>query len=132
MFFEKGLHLDSRVEAGLHLSGDPVQLRQVLEILLDNAWKYSSPGGLTLVSLRRQGKSKCLLTVENQGDALSPEERENVFKRFYRADGARSRTGSFGLGLSIAQSIVARHKGRIWAESGDGVNRFLVELPCVR
>ena len=132
VFFEKGLHLDSRVEAGLHLSGDPVQLRQVLEILLDNAWKYSSPGGLTLVSLRRQGKSKCLLTVENQGDALSPEERKNVFKRFYRADGARSRTGSFGLGLSIAQSIVARHKGRIWAESGDGVNRFLVELPMGR
>lgn len=132
VFFEKGLRLDSQVEPGLRLSGDPVQLRQVLDILLDNAQKYSSPGGQTLVSLRRQGKGKCLLTVENQGDALSPEERKNVFKRFYRADGARSRTGSFGLGLSIAQSIVLRHGGRIWAESGDGVNRFLVELPGLR
>lgn len=66
------------------------------------------------------------------GRRLSPEERKNVFKRFYRADGARAGTGRLGLGLSIAQSIVARHKGRIWAESGDGVNRFLVELPMGR
>lgn len=131
VFFEKGLHLDSRVEAGLHLSGDPVQLRQVLEILLDNAWKYSSPGGLTLVSLRRQGKSKCLLTVENQGDALSPEERKNVFKRFYRPMEPGAGPGALDWPVH-RQSIVARHKGRIWAESGDGVNRFLVELPMGR
>jgi signal transduction histidine kinase len=70
-----------------------------------------------------------LLEVANEGEVITPQEAKNIFKRFYRGDQARSRTGSFGLGLSIAQEIVQRHKGKIWVESGDGINRFYVELP---
>ena len=67
--------------------------------------------------------------VSNPGEPLSKKERKDIFKRFYRADKARGRDGGFGLGLSIAQSIVEQHHGRIWAESGGGLNTFCVELP---
>lgn len=64
------------------------------------------------------------------GAPLSPEELRDIFKRFYRADRARAMDHSYGLGLSIARSIVARHGGRIWAESREGGNVFFVELPA--
>ena len=56
------------------------------------------------------------------------EELKKIFQRFYRMDKARSRDGSFGLGLSIAESIVAQHKGKLWAESKNGQNTFTVDL----
>ena len=67
--------------------------------------------------------------VENRADPLSPQELEDIFKRFYRTDRARSRDGSFGLGLPIAKQIVSAHRGRIWAESREGRVRFYIELP---
>ena len=54
---------------------------------------------------------------------------KNIFKRFYRSDTAHTQRGSYGLGLSIAQNIILRHRGRIWAESKSGRNTFFVELP---
>ena len=131
VFFEQGLTLHTQLEEGVTVHGQAEALRQVVEILLDNAQKYARPGGSAWVTLRRCGRSRCLLTVADQGEPLSPEELRRIFERFYRGDRARSRTGSFGLGLSIAQRIVGRHRGRIWAESAGGVNRFHVELPCI-
>ena len=66
--------------------------------------------------------------VADEGKEISPKDLQHLFKRFYRADQARSRTGSFGLGLSIAESIVLRHKGKIWAESSRNINTFFVEF----
>ena len=102
---------------------------QVVDILLDNAQKYGSEHGNTWVSLKRQGTKHCLLTVANEGTPLSARERKDIFKRFYRADTARERTGSYGLGLSIAEGIVKAHKGKIWAESKDGTNTFFAQFP---
>lgn len=130
IFFEKGLRLDGEIEGGIQVNGDGAQLRQVLEVLLDNAQKYAKPGGMTWVRLKRRGKNRCILCVADEGEPIPPEELSNIFKRFYRADPARSRNGSFGLGLSIAESIVKQHKGKIWAQSRQGVNSFYVELPC--
>lgn len=130
LFFERGLTLETRIDSGIQLSGEEAALRQVLEILLDNARKYSRPGGAVQVCLRRHGKERCLLTVSNQGPPIPPDQLDQIFQRFYRADPARSRDGGFGLGLSIARSLVARHRGTIWAESSDGWNCFLAELPC--
>ncbi len=129
LYFEQGLELKTDIEPGINISGDPAQLRQSVEILLDNARKYSSPDSQIRLSLRRQGNSRCLLTVADQGDELSPQELKDIFKRFYRSDKARAMDRSYGLGLPIAESIVKNHGGRIWAESKSGTNSFFIELP---
>ena len=128
LYEEKGQTLQSRIPEGLTLQGSQQHLYQVMDILLDNALKYSVPGGHTNAELKRIGHS-CLLTVANTGEPISREDLTNIFKRFYRVDKARSLNGSYGLGLSIAQSIVEAHKGIIWAESDNGYNTFFVQLP---
>ena len=70
--------------------------------------------------------------VNNTGEAIPPEDLEHIFERFYRADKSRARKeGGYGLGLSIADNIVRRHRGRISCESTkkDGTT-FTVTLPC--
>ena len=129
VFFEQGLELFSQIEDGITVHGDAGRLKEVLEILLDNARKYTQPPGTVSVRLERRGHHRCRLTVSNPGPPLSETEQKDIFKRFYRVDPARSRDGSFGLGLSIAQRITEEHHGRIWAGSGGGYNRFIVELP---
>jgi len=132
IFFEKGLSLSGEIGKGIVMRGSEAELIHLLEILLDNAQKYSAPGGAVWVRLAKNGPGHCLLAVSSPGEPLSPEARRDVFKRFYRADEARSRDGSYGLGLSIAEAVVKRHRGRIWADSGEGRNTFLVQLPTIR
>lgn len=127
VYFEKSLLLESEIQEGIRVKGSQAHLRQVLDILLDNASKYSAPNGTVQVKLQRQG-NHCLLSVANPGDAISREDLKNIFKRFYRIDKARAMNHSYGLGLSIADSIVKEHGGRIWAESDGGINTFYVQL----
>lgn len=131
VFYENGLKLSVQIDNGIKVSGEEDLLYQLVNVLLDNARKYSFASGATWVTLRKEGRKRCLLIVANEGKNISPEEAKNIFKRFYRGDQARSRTGSFGLGLSIAESVVEKHKGRIWVKSSDGINYFYVELPCL-
>ena len=127
VFFEKGLTLTSDIVPEVTVLGSGQHLRQVVDILLDNAQKYSDvPGEVTAV-LTRQG-SRCRLSVSNPGPALSKEELRSIFERFYRVDSAHTQRGSYGLGLSIARNIVTHHHGRIWAESKEGRVTFTVEL----
>lgn len=126
LFFERGQTLDSRIDGALRISGSPRHLRQVLTILLDNAMSYSPEAAAIRVALTRQG-ANALLTVSNPG-SLSREECRSIFRRFYRADPARTAGGS-GLGLAIAQAIVTDHGGKIWAESRDGSVTLSVTLP---
>ena len=127
VYFENTLVLESDVEENLEVRGSYTHLRQVLDILLDNAAKYSVPGSCIRVRLCRQG-SHCLLSVSNPGETISREDLKNIFKRFYRIDKARAMNQSYGLGLSIADSIIREHRGKIWAESENGVNTFWVQL----
>ncbi|MBR2309326.1 MAG: HAMP domain-containing histidine kinase [Oscillospiraceae bacterium] len=129
VFFERGLLLESDISEDIQINGNAGQLRQVLEIFLDNAAKYSAKG-IVRVQLRRQGRGHCLLTVANPGEPIDQKDLKRIFERFYRADEARSRTGSFGLGLPIARTIVEEHKGKIWAVSNETGNCFCVSLPC--
>lgn len=129
VYFEKGLTLTEQIADGISMRGSEQHIRQVIEILLDNAQKYAAPHGTVTVALKHTGKGRCLLSVANPGPALSPQQLRSIFKRFYRADEARSRDGSYGLGLSIAEAVVRQHRGRIWAESADGCNKFFVSLP---
>ena len=126
--FERGLTLQTELEADIMVSGDRRQLSQLVEIYLDNARKYAS-GGTVTVRLSRCGKNRCRLSVSNEGEAIAPQALRQIFDRFSRADAARTRDGSFGLGLSIAQAIAQTHGGSVWAESETGVNTFFAELP---
>lgn len=128
LFFEQNLMLSAGIEPDIHIKGNPEHLTQLVGILLDNARKYSSPAGATRLTLKSAGKSRCVLEVANQGDAIPPEEREAIFKRFYRADKARTMNESYGLGLAIARQISEEHGGRITADSRNGENIFTVEL----
>lgn len=129
LFFEKGLTLAEDITDGISIHGSPQHLKQVVEILLDNAQKYSAPQGTVQVTLQKSGAHHCLLSVSDPGDPIRPEDLKKIFQRFYRIDEARAMNHSYGLGLSIAENIVKNHKGRIWAESAEGINTFRVELP---
>lgn len=131
LFFEKGMELVSSVEQGISLRGSRDHLQQVVDILLDNAVKYGDPEKKAEVCLQRQGNSVSL-RVSTSGEAISREDLKRIFRRFYRIDQARSMNHSYGLGLSIAQSIVEEHRGKIWAESKNGINDFKVLLPGLK
>lgn len=132
VFVDKGLLLDSQIEPDINIQGNEQALQQVVDILLDNAQKYSTPGGVTTVQLSNYKPTKCRLRVSNPGTEIPSEDLKKIFQRFYRMDKARSRDGSFGLGLSVAESLVIQHKGKIWAESHNGINTFTIELPTKR
>ena len=128
LYEEKELGLRCAIDEGICLHGSEQHLYQVLDVLLDNAMKYSSPHGMVSVDLT-QSSRHCTLAVASPGEPISREDLKKIFKRFYRADKARAMNGSYGLGLSIAESVVEAHKGKIWAESEGGNNTFYVRLP---
>jgi heavy metal sensor kinase len=120
----------------LPVMGDENALRRVIDILLDNALKYSlSPGKVTLSALKRGDENvkngSIVITVEDSGIGIAPEDQSRIFERFYRVDKARSRElGGAGLGLAIAQWIVQVHKGSITLQSELGRGSvFQVEIP---
>ena len=129
VFFEQDLWLDSLLTPGITVSGDGPKLKQVLDILLDNARKYAAPGQVC-IRLHPHPKG-CLFSIRTPGQPISREDLTKIFHRFYRTDAARSRDGSYGLGLSIAQHIVQSHGGKIWAESSEGGNTFFIQLPVI-
>ncbi len=131
VLFEKGLTFENEIEPNISINGSSQRLNQLLDILLDNAQKYASEEGRVYVKLSRTGHNKCRLEVSDTGKPLSHEELKNIFKRFYRADRARTTGEGFGLGLSIAQQIAEEHHGKIWAESKDGLNSFYVEFAAL-
>ena len=128
LYKEKQMGLRCAIRDGVSINGSEQHLYQVMDVLLDNALKYSTPKGMVSVDLTTSGRS-CILSVASPGEPMSKEELKSIFKRFYRADKARAMNGSYGLGLSIAESIVEAHKGKIWAESENGYNTFYVQLP---
>ncbi len=123
--FEEQIHLPQ-----LPLMGDEAALRRVLNILLDNAFKYTPPPGKVI--LRAEEKNgRAIISVEDTGIGIARDEQAKIFERFYRADKARSRElGGTGLGLAIAQWIVQLHKGSISVESEPhNGSSFRIELP---
>ncbi len=112
--------------------GDRGMLRRALSNLLDNALRFTPPGGEVRVTLAEDGRA-VTMAVQNTGEGIPAQQLSKLFDRFYRADPAR-REGSSehaGLGLAITQSIVRAHGGRIFCESAAGVTRFVIELPRV-
>ncbi|MCZ8517414.1 ATP-binding protein [Paenibacillus filicis] len=107
---------------------DVDKMIRVFENLLGNAVKYSPKPGAVSVGMARE-RGQVIIRISNKADALTRDELEQLFDRFYRVDSARtSETGGSGLGLAIAKSIVDSHGGRIWAESDNGEIHFYVQL----
>ena len=129
LYFERGLLLETELEPGIRVQGNEQVLRQCMDILLDNAQKYSDPGTVH-VRLGRNGR-QAELTVTNPSPELGREECRSIFKRFYRRDTARTAVGSYGLGLAIAEGIVERHRGKISCDWESGEIRFTILIPLL-
>ena len=129
---------DRRIEisapATLQVHADRDRLDQVLSNLLENAVKYSPDGGPVQVSVEGRG-AEIEIRVTDTGIGIPAEHRENVFERFYQADGdaGRRRFGGLGLGLYISRAIVDAHGGRIWAAANreGGGSIFAFRIPRV-
>src|SRR5713226_1420207 len=132
----EGLRFAESITASeVPIDGDETVLHQLLNILLDNAVKYTPPGGRIDLSLDQraltQQDHKAVLTVVDSGIGIAVEDQTKIFERFYRADEARSsELEGAGLGLAIALWIVQQHRGSIGVQSSPGKGSvFVVELP---
>ena len=127
---ERGLTLEGRIEPGLHVLGDPDQLRLLVLNLLDNAVKFTPPGRRIRIVLEEQ-PGRARLQVHDEGPGVAAEDRPFIFDRFYRSRTTRS-TGSAtgGLGLSVVRWVAERHGGevRLLETAGPGAT-FEVVLP---
>lgn len=128
--FESGKELLMNIEPDLMYNGEEARLQQVVVILLDNALKHAPIHTKIEINLHQVG-STYHLEVSNEGEGIPPEHLHKIFERFYRVDSSRAReTGGYGLGLSIAKSIIDQHQGSISATSTlNGVTTFRVTLP---
>lgn len=120
-----------RVEPMLSMKGNERSIGHLVNILLDNALKYSPENGTVWISLEKNNRL-LRLEVYNTTEAPLPEEVNLIFERFYRADISRnSRIGGHGIGLSVAKAIVTAHGGKIQAGTQDGHSLMItVTLPA--
>lgn len=129
--FEKGIIIDSNITKGIDVKGNSAQLKQLVSILLDNAIRHSKGQGKIHLSLTKQ-HNFAFLSVINKSDEIPPQQREQIFERFYRVDTARNGDDKhYGLGLAIAKAIATSHKGNINVECFDGFIKFTVQIPTV-
>ncbi|HYY29713.1 MAG TPA: ATP-binding protein [Chthoniobacterales bacterium] len=126
----KGLKLNFELEAGEYkVHGDPTRLKQVFWNLINNATKFSAPGGQITMRSSNPSRNWIRLEVIDSGIGIASDALPKIFDAFEQAVGADS--GGLGLGLAISKSIVETHKGRISAFS-TGKNhgaKFVIELP---
>lgn len=130
IFRKNSLSVDAAGLESVELVASEKRIRQVAAILLDNAVKYTHPGGSIRVRCRRDG-ARCEFEVSDTGIGMAPEHLDRIFERFYRIDPSRSReVGGNGMGLAIAHQIVVQHGGTLSVEStpGEG-STFTVSMP---
>ncbi len=129
---EAGVELRIEVPAALQARGDPDDLEQVLENLVDNAIRYGARPGTVRVGAHALPGDRVALTVDDQGEGIPAEHLPRVFERFYRVDPVRSRKlGGTGLGLAIVKRLVTALRGEVRAEArAEGGTRFVVDLPA--
>ena len=110
--------LECNFQPELYMEGDQKAIGQLMDILLDNAMKYSPTGGTIAVKGHRQGKSIRISVINTTEVPVEKEKLDLIFDRFYRMESSRSiQTGGYGIGLALAQAIVTAHNGKINALS---------------
>jgi len=135
---ERGLELKLERESGasFKISADSAKIYEAIVNLIDNALKYSKPGGTVLVFLKmagsQHGKKNLVYSVKDSGIGIKTEDLPKLFTKFARTDESKKvRPDGMGLGLYFVKKIVEDHGGRVWAES-EGAGKgsvFYVELP---
>jgi len=116
---------------GVVVQGNPDYLKQLLLILLDNAFKYTPRDGEVRVEAAREN-GQARITVADTGTGIDPADLPHIFERFFRGRNANGKTGT-GLGLAIAQWVAAQHGGVVRVESAPGQgSRFTVVLPIMQ
>ncbi len=126
-----GKKLERVIAPDVRFYGDETNILQMITLLMDNAMKYSNDQGDILVKLEHQqkGKQRLKVTFRNTVEEIAVGNHDILFERFYRADESRStKTGGYGIGLSVVKAIVAAHHGKITAESKDGKSLQFVIL----
>ena len=116
------------------VSADPVLLRQLLRIFLENSVKYTPPGGhIHAYSIRSNDGSSVTVTLTDDGIGIAPEHQARIFDRFYRVDSSRTKeTGGSGLGLSIARWIAERHDIKLVLKSAvDEGTTITLNIPLI-
>ena len=127
----KKLHITKSIEPNLKSTFDIIRIKFVIQSLIENAIHYTKESGSIFISTRKNNDS-IVFSVHDTGIGMNKEELDLIFAKFYRTTEARAiDTEGMGIGLFIAKEIIARHKGKIWAES-EGLNKgstFSFSLP---
>jgi len=119
-FLEKGVRLAVQPHPALCLNVDRDRLIQILVNVLSNSFKFTPEGEKVEIRVEDENGS-VLITVQDTGPGIAPEDLPYVFERFYRADKSRNRkSGGGGIGLTIVKKLVEAHGGKVWIESGNG------------
>jgi signal transduction histidine kinase len=116
--------------AGAHVHGDAMRLQQAFANLLDNAIKYGGENASIDIDVSSTS-DRGIVRITDHGEGIPPEERDRIFRRFYRIDKSRSQEiAGTGLGLAITKHLILQHRGNIEVEGGmgDGAS-FVVTLP---
>ena len=122
--FEKKVKIETHVDEKINFLCNKEGIDELVSILIDNAISHSNDNSSVIVNLFRN-KTEIILEVINEGEAISPDECEKIFERFYRNDKSHNRKNNrYGLGLAIAKNIVEGHGGKITAFSKNGHTTF--------
>lgn len=127
LIYENNKKLITDIDNNITIMGDEDKIKQLLNILMDNALKYSLNNGIIKISLKKNKQSNVYITVSNSSETINKEQLNKIFDRFFRIDSSRNRkTGGSGLGLNIAKSIVEIHKGSINVMNKDNITSFII------
>ena len=126
---DKGIRIKYNVSDHYLLKGDVAMIQRMISNLMDNAIKYTLPGGEVSFSIQIISNGFINIIIKDTGIGISKEDIPHIFKQFYRCDQSRSTAGT-GLGLSLARAVAKAHGGEITVESrpGEG-SAFTVALP---
>jgi signal transduction histidine kinase len=129
---KKGISIIADLDETIPISAfDPQRIRQVCVNLIGNAIKFSSSGGKVVVS-SKCGEGEIIVSVQDEGPGMDPDETREIFGNFTQVDGGTDRTrNGLGIGLGLVNHYISLHRGRIWVDSERGrgsVFRFALPL----
>jgi two-component system sensor histidine kinase KdpD len=122
----------ARAQPGVIVRADRRLLSMAVSQLLDNACKYGSPASSPTLSCE-EGDEETVIRVTNKGSFIPADERDKVFRRFYRCASSAKTVAGSGIGLSVVRRIAEAHQGRAWVDSDPAVGTtFAIALPRLK